>query len=158
MLARSYFLVLASGHNNEEINKARRHIESHKQQALNEHRKMCSSISNNTESSDGRVEDIKRHTSEEIVSNVLITSYLLDRNSGTNRNLLSKSVTMTQDSVEQVRTLHSSYQPFITLGSTILHRFLKEILLGRKPDVSSRDQMSAEPVLRMLRNRQEGSN
>ena len=155
ILARSYFLVLASDHNDEEINKARRHIESHEQQALDEHKRMCSSTSNGIESSDGRVEDIKRRISEEIVSNVLTTSYLLDRNSGTNRNLLSRSVAMTQDTVEQVRTLHSSYQPSITLGATVLRRFLKEILLGRKHDVLSRDQMSAEPVLRMLQSRQE---
>lgn len=39
VLARSYFLVLASSHNNEEINEARKHIKSHEQQALDEHKK-----------------------------------------------------------------------------------------------------------------------
>lgn len=52
ILARSYFLVLASSRNNEEINEARKHIKSHEQQALDEHRRMCST--SNTESSDTR--------------------------------------------------------------------------------------------------------
>lgn len=150
LLARSYFLVLASGHNNEEINKARRHIESHEQQALDEHRRMCSSTSNGTESSDGRVDDITRRISEEIVSNVLTTAYLLDKQSGTNRNLLNKSVAMTQDSVRQVRKFHSSYN----LGAVVLNRSLREVLLGSTLDSSSRQQVSAEPVLKMLRNEQ----
>ena len=41
ILARSYFLVLISSRNNEEINEARKHIKSHEQQALDEHRRMC---------------------------------------------------------------------------------------------------------------------
>lgn len=52
ILARSYFLVLASSHNNEEINEVRKHIESHEQQALDEHRRMCNT--SNIESSDTR--------------------------------------------------------------------------------------------------------
>ena len=107
VLARSYFLVLASSHNNEEINEARRHIESHEQQALDEHRRMCST--NNTESSDSGLDDITRRISEEVVCNVLITAYLLDKKSDVNKNLLSKSVFMTQDSVRRVRRFHSSY-------------------------------------------------
>ena len=71
ILARSYFLVLISSHNDEEINEARRHIESHEQQALDEHRRMCST--SNIESSGSKVDDITRCISEEIVSNVLTT-------------------------------------------------------------------------------------
>lgn len=151
LLARSYFLVLASGHNNEEINKARRHIESHEQQALDDHKRMCST--SNTESSDSKVDDITRRISEEIVSNVFTTAYLLDKNSDTNRNLLSKSVAMTQDSVRQVRKFHSSYN----LGAVVLNRFLREVLFGRTLDSSSRQQVSAEPVLKMLRKEQTDS-
>lgn len=148
LLARSYFLVLASGHNNEEINKARRHIESHEQQALDEHRRMCNT--SNIESSDSKVDDIMRRISEEIVSNVLTTAYLLDKKSGTNRNLLSNTVAMTQDSVRQVRKFHSSYN----LGAVVLNRFLREVLLGHALDSLSRQQVSAEPVLKMLRKEQ----
>lgn len=150
VLARSYFLVLASSHNNEEINEVRKHIESHEQQALDEHRRMCST--SNTESSDSKVDDITRRISEEIVSNVLTTAYLLDKKSGTNRNLLSKSVTMTQDSIRRVRGLR--FQHSINLGAVVLHRFLSEALPGRSLDVSSRQQVSAEPVLKMLRKEQ----
>ena len=114
---------------------------------------MCSTSS--TESSDSRTEYIKRHISEEIVCNVSIASYLLDKKSGASKNLLSKSITMTQDSVRQVKGLR--FQHSTDLGAVVLHRFLEETLLGRKPDVSSRDQMSAEPVLRMLRGKHEDS-
>ena len=154
ILARSYFLVLASSRNNEEINEARKHIKSHEQQALDEHRRMCNT--NNIESSDSKVDDITRRISEEIVSNVLTTAYLLDKNSGTNRNLLNKSVAMTHDSVRRVRRFHSSYyHPSINLGAVVLHRFLREALPGRSLDSSARQQVSAEPVLRMLLNRQQ---
>ena len=149
LLARSYFLVLVSGHNNEEINEARRHIESHEQQALDEHRRMCST--NNTESSDSGLDDITRRISEEVVCNVLITAYLLDKKSGTNRNLFNKSVAMTQDSVRQVRKFYSFYN----LGAVVLNRFLRGVLLGRTLDSSSRQQVSAEPVLKMLPSRQQ---
>jgi hypothetical protein len=150
ILAKSYFLVLASSRNDEEINEVRKHIESHEQQALDEHRRMCST--SNIESSDSKVDDITRRISEEIVSNVLTTAYLLDKKSGTNRNLLSKSVTMTQDSIRRVRGLR--FQHSINLGAVVLHRFLSEVLPGRSLDVSSRQQVSAEPVLKMLRKEQ----
>lgn len=52
ILARSYFLVLISSHNDEEINEVRKHIDSYEQQALDEHRRMCNT--SNTESSDTR--------------------------------------------------------------------------------------------------------
>jgi hypothetical protein len=153
ILAKSYFLVLSSSHNDEEINEARRHIKSHKQQALDEYKRMCST--SNTESSDSELDDITRRISEEIVSNVLITAYLLDKKLGTNRNLLNKSVAMTQDSVRQVRKLHSSYySPSIDLGAVVLHRFLSEVLPGRLLDAPSRHQVSAEPVLKMIRKEQ----
>jgi hypothetical protein len=153
ILAKSYFLVLSSSHNDEEINEARRHIKSHKQQALDEYKRMCST--SNTESSDSELDDIMRRISEEIVSNVLITAYLLDKKLGTNRNLLNKSVAMTQDSVRQVRKLHSSYySPSIDLGAVVLHRFLSEVLPGRLLDAPSRHQVSAEPVLKMIRKEQ----
>lgn len=148
LLARSYFLVLVSGHNNEEINEDRRHIESHEQQALDEHRRMCNT--SNTESSDSKVDDITRRISEEIVSNVFTTAYLLDKNSDTNRNLLNKSVAMTHDSVRRARKFHSFYN----LGAVVLNRFLREVLFGRSLDSLSRQQVSAEPVLKMLRNEQ----
>lgn len=150
ILARSYFLVLISSHNDEEINEVRKHIDSYEQQALDEHRRMCST--SNIESSDSKVDDITRRISEEIVSNVLTTAYLLDKKSGTNRNLLSKSVTMTQDSIRRVRGLR--FQHSINLGAVVLHRFLSEVLPGRSLDVSSRQQVSAEPVLKMLRKEQ----
>ena len=150
VLAKSYFLVLASRCNDEEINDVRKHIESHEQQALDGHRRMCNT--SNTESSDSKVDDITRRISEEIVSNVLTTAYLLDKKSGTNRNLLSKSVTMTQDSIRRVRGLR--FQHSINLGAVVLHRFLSEVLPGRSLDVSSRQQVSAEPVLKMLRKEQ----
>jgi len=57
---------------------------------------------------------------------------------------------MTQDSVRQVRKFHSSYN----LGAVVLNRFLREVLFGRSLDVSSRQQVSAEPVLKMLRKEQ----
>ena len=69
ILARSYFLVLISSHNDEEINESRRHIESSNQQALDEHRRMCGT--SNTESTDSGVDDIMRRISEEVVYNVL---------------------------------------------------------------------------------------
>ena len=150
ILARSYFLVLISSHNDEEINEVRKHIDSYEQQALDEHRRMCNT--SNIESSDSKVDDITRRISEEIVSNVLTTAYLLDKKSGTNRNLLSKSVTMTQDSIRRVRGLR--FQHSINLGAVVLHRFLSEVLPGRSLDVSSRQQVSAEPVLKMLRKEQ----
>lgn len=150
LLARSYFLVLVSGHNNEEINEARRHIESHEQQALDEHRRMCGT--SNTEGIDSGVDDITRRISEEVVYNVLITAYLLDKKLGTNKNLLSNSVAMTQDSIRRVRGLR--FQHSINLGAVVLHRFLSEVLPGRSLDVSSRQQVSAEPVLKMLRKEQ----
>lgn len=150
VLAKSYFLVLASSRNDEEINEVRKHIESHEQQALDEHRRMCNT--SNIESSDSKVDDIMRRISEEIVSNVLTTAYLLDKKSGTNRNLLSKSVTMTQDSIRRVRGLR--FQHSINLGAVVLHRFLSEVLPGCSLDVSSRQQVSAEPVLKMLRKEQ----
>ena len=154
ILARSYFLVLISSRNNEEINEARKHIKSHEQQALDNHRRMCST--SNTESSDSGLDDITRRISEEVVCNVLITAYLLDKKSDVNKNLLSKLVFMTQDSVRRVRRFHSSYyHPSINLGAVILHRFLREVLLGRTPDSSSRQQVSAEPVLKMLPSRQQ---
>lgn len=71
ILARSYFLVLISSHNDEEINETRKHIKSHEQQSLDEHRRMCNT--SNTESSDSKVDDITRRISEEIVSSVLTT-------------------------------------------------------------------------------------
>lgn len=71
VLAKSYFLVLISSRNNEEINEARKHIKSHEQQALDNHRRMCST--SNTESSDSELDDITRRISEEIVSNILTT-------------------------------------------------------------------------------------
>lgn len=144
VLAKSYFLVLASSRNDEEINEVRKHIESHEQQALDEHRRMCST--SNIESSDSGLDDITRRISEEVVCNVLITAYLLDKKSGTNRNLLNKSVAMTQDSVRQVRKFHSYYN----LGAVVLNRPLREVLLGSTLDSSSRQQVSAEPVLRLL--------
>lgn len=150
ILARSYFLVLISSHNDEEINESRRHIESSNQQALDEHRRMCGT--SNTESTDSGVDDIMRRISEEVVYNVLTTAYLLNKKSGTNRNLLNKSVAMTQDSVRRVRKLHF---PSIDLGAVVLNRFLREVLLGRTLDSSSYQQVSAEPVLRMLPNRQQ---
>lgn len=150
ILARSYFLVLISSHNDEEINESRRHIESSNQQALDEHRRMCGT--SNTESTDSGVDDIMRRISEEVVYNVLTTAYLLNKKSGTNRNLLNKSVAMTQDSVRRVRKLHF---PSIDLGAVVLNRFLREVLLGRTLDSSSHQQVSAEPVLRMLPNRQQ---
>lgn len=151
ILARSYFLVLASSRNDEEINEARKHIKSHEQQALDEHKRMCST--SNTESSDSELDDITRRISEEVICNVLTTAYLLDKKSGTNRNLLNKSVAMTQDSVRQVRKFHSSYN----LGAVVLNRFLREVLFGRTLDSSSRQQVSAEPVLKMLRKEQTDS-
>jgi hypothetical protein len=154
ILARSYFLVLISSHNDEEINEVRKHIDSYEQQALDEHRRMCNT--SNIESSDSKVDDITRRISEEIVSNVLTTAYLLDKKSDVNKNLLSKLVFMTQDSVRRVRRFHSSYyHPSINLGAVILHRFLREVLLGRTLDSSSRQQVSAEPVLKMLPSRQQ---
>ena len=144
VLAKSYFLVLASSRNDEEINEVRKHIESHEQQALDEHRRMCNT--SNIESSDSKVDDITRRISEEIVSNVLTTAYLLDKKSGTNRNLLSNTVAMTQDFVRRVRKFHSSYN----LGAVVLNGFLREVLLGSTLDSSSRQQVSAEPVLRLL--------
>lgn len=153
ILARSYFLALSSSHNDEEINEARKHIKSHEQQAPMTTKRMCST--SNTESSDSELDDITRRISEEIVSNVLITAYLLDKKLGTNRNLLNKSVAMTQDSVRQVRKLHSSYySPSIDLGAVVLHRFLSEVLPGRLLDAPSRHQVSAEPVLKMIRKEQ----
>lgn len=149
LLARSYFLVLASDHNDEEINKARRHIESHEQQALDEHRRMCGT--SNTEGTDSGVDDIMRRISKEVVYNVLTTAYLLDKKSGTSKNLLSKSVAMTHDSVKRVRKLHF---PSIDLGAVVLHRFLSEVLPGRSFDDPSRQQVSAEPALRLLWSRQ----
>ena len=148
VLAKSYFLVLASSRNDEEINEVRKHIESHEQQALDEHRRMCNT--SNIESSDSKVDDIMRRISEEIVSNVLTTAYLLDKKSGTNRNLLSNTVAMTQDSVRQVRKFHSSYN----LGAVVLNRSLREVLLGSTLDSSPRQQVSAEPVLRLLQSGQ----
>lgn len=148
ILARSYFLVLASSRNDEEINEARKHIKSHEQQALDEHKRMCST--SNTESSDSELDDITRRISEEVICNVLTTAYLLDKKSGTNRNLLNKSVAMTQDSVRQVRKFHSSYN----LGAVVLNRFLREVLLGRTLDAPSRQEVSAEPALRLLRSEQ----
>lgn len=150
ILARSYFLVLISSHNDEEINEARKHIESHEQQALDKHRSMYST--SNTESSDGRLDDIMKHISEEIVSNVLTTAYLLDKKSGMNKNLLSKSVAMTQDSVRRVRG--PRFQHSTNLGAVVLYRFLSEVLLGCTLDDSSRQEVSAEPVLRLLESRQ----
>ena len=151
VLARSYFLVPASSHNNEEINEVRKHIESHEQQALDEHRRMCNT--SNTESSDSKVDDITRRISEEIVSNVLTTAYLLDKKSGVSKSLLGKSVTMTQDSVRRARRFYSSYN----LGAVVLNRFLREVLFGLTLDSSSRQQVSAEPVLKMLRKEQTDS-
>lgn len=151
VLAKSYFLVLASRRNDEEINDVRKHIESHEQQALDGYRRMCNT--SNIESSDSKVDDITRRISEEVVCNVLITAYLLDKKSGTNRNLLSKSVAMTQDSIRRVRKFHSSYN----LGAVVLNRFLREVLFGRTLDSSSRQQVSAEPVLKMLRKEQTDS-
>lgn len=114
---------------------------------------MCST--SNTESSDSKVDDITRRISEEIVSNVLITAYLLDKKSGTNRNLLNKSVAMTHDSVRQVRKSHFPYyRPSTEVGSVVLYRFLNEVLPGRSLDDPSRHQVSAEPALRLLRNRE----
>ena len=153
ILAKSYFLVLSSSHNDEEINEARRHIKSHKQQALDEYKRMCST--SNTESSDSELDDITRRISEEIVSNVLITAYLLDKKLGTNRNLLNKSVAMTQDSIRRVRGLR--FQHSINLGAVVLHRFLSEVLPGRLLDAPSRHQVSAEPVLKMIRKEQTDS-
>lgn len=152
VLAKSYFLVLASSRNDEEINEVRKHIESHEQQALDEHRRMCGT--SNTESTDSGVDDIMRRISEEVVYNVLTTAYLLNKKSGTNRNLLNNSVAMTQDSVRRVRKLHF---PSIDLGAVVLNRFLREVLLGRTLDSSSRQQVSAEPVLKMLRKEQTDS-
>lgn len=149
ILARSYFLVLASSRNDEEINEARKHIKSHEQQALDEHKRMCST--SNTEGTDSGVDDITRRISEEVVYNVLTTAYLLDKKSGTSKNLLNKSVAMTQDSVRRVRKLHF---PSIDLGAVVLHRFLGEVLPGRSFDDPSRQQVSAEPVLRLLWSRQ----
>ena len=149
ILARSYFLVLSSSHNDEEINEARRHIKSHEQQALMSTKRMCST--SNTESSDSELDDITRRISEEVVYNVLITAYLFDKKSGMNKNLLSKSVTMTQDSIRRVRKLHF---PSIDLGAVVLHRFLSEVLLGRMLDAPSRQEVSAEPALRLLRSEQ----
>ena len=60
---------------------------------------------------------------------------------------------MTQDSVRQVRKFHSSYN----LGAVVLNRFLREVLFGRTLDSSSRQQVSAEPVLKMLRKEQTDS-
>lgn len=148
VLAKSYFLVLASSRNDEEINEVRKHIESHEQQALDEHRRMCNT--SNIESSDSGLDDITRRILEEVVCNVLTTAYLLDKKSGTNRNLLNKSVAMTQDSVRQARKFHSSYN----LGAVVLNRFLREVLLGSTLDSSSRQQVSAEPVLRLLQSGQ----
>lgn len=153
VLAKSYFLVLASSRNDEEINEVRKHIESHEQQALDEHRRMCNT--SNIESSDSKVDDIMRRISEEIVSNVLTTAYLLDKKSGMNKNLLSKSVTMTQDSIRRVRGLR--FQHSTNLGAVVLHGFLSEVLPGHSLDVSSRQQVSAEPVLKMLRKEQTDS-
>ena len=149
ILARSYFLVLASSRNDEEINEARKHIKSHEQQALDEHKRMCST--SNTEGTDSGVDDITRRISEEVVYNVLTTAYLLDKKSGTSKNLLNKSVAMTQDSVRRVRKLHF---PSIDLGAVVLHRFLREVLLGRMLDAPSRQEVSAEPALRLLRSEQ----
>lgn len=149
ILAKSYFLVLASSRNNEEINEVRKHIKSHEQQALDEHRRMCGT--SNTEGSDSELDDIMRRISKEVVYNVLTTAYLLDKKSGTNRNLLNKSVAMTQDSVRQVRKFHSFYN----LGAVVLNRFLRGVLLGRTLDSSSRQQVSAEPVPKMLPSRQQ---
>lgn len=152
ILARSYFLVLISSHNDKEINESRRHIESSNQQALDEHRRMCGTTSS-TEGIDSGVDDIMRRISEEIVSNVFTTAYLLDKNSDTNRNLLNKSVAMTHDSVRRARKFHSSYN----LGAVVLNRFLREVLFGCTLDSSSRQQVSAEPVLKMLRKEQTDS-
>ena len=112
ILARSYLLVLISSHNNEEINESRRHIESSNQQSLDEHRRMCGTSS--TEGIDSGVDDIMRRISEEVVYNVLITAYLLDKKLGTSKNLLNNSVAMTHDSVRRVRKLHF---PSIDLGA-----------------------------------------
>ena len=151
ILARSYFLVLISSHNDEEINEARSHIKSHKQQALDEHRRMCNT--SNTEGTDSGVDDILRRVSEEVVYNVLTTAYLLDKKSGTSKNLLSNSVAMTQDSVRRVRGLRFQYST--SLGPVVLHRFLNEVLLGHSLDDSSRQEVSAEPVLRTSQSRQQ---
>ena len=151
ILTRSYFLALSSSHNDEEINESRRHIESSNQQALDEHRRMCGT--SNTEGTDSGVDDIMRRISEEVVYNVLTTAYLLDKKSGTSKNLLSNSVAMTQDSVRRVRGLRFQYST--SLGPVVLHRFLNEVLLGHSLDDSSRQEVSAEPVLRTLQSRQQ---
>lgn len=151
ILARSYFLVLISSHNDEEINESRRHIESSNQQALDEHRRMCGT--SNTEGTDSGVDDIMRRISEEVVYNVLTTAYLLDKKLGTSKNLLNNSVAMTHDSVRRVRKFHSSYN----LSAVVLNRFLREVLFGRTLDSSSRQQVSAEPVLKVLRKEQTDS-
>jgi hypothetical protein len=150
ILARSYFLVLISSHNDEEINEVRKHIESHEQQALDEHRRMCNT--SNIESRDRKVDDITRRISEEIVSNVLTTAYLIDKKLGTSKNLLNNSVAMTQDSVRRLRKLHL---PSIDLGAVVLYRFLSKVLPGRSLDSSARQQVYAEPVLRTLLSRQQ---
>ena len=103
---------------------------------FDEHRRMCGT--SNTESTDSGVDDIMRRISEEVVYNVLTTAYLLNKKSGTNRNLLNNSVAMTQDSVRRVRKLHF---PSIDLGAVVLNRFLREVLLGRTLDSSSHQQV-----------------
>lgn len=149
VLAKSYFLVLISSHNDKEINNARKNIEPYKQRVLDEYESVYTNIKDSS-----KVDEIMEHISGEITANTLTTAYLLDKS--VSRGLFDRSVRMMQESSKDAGEIASSQQQSVSLGAVLLAIFLKETLLNETFSDLSPWQVSSEPVLNLLKSGRTG--
>lgn len=149
VLAKSYFLVLISANGDKEINDARKNIDPYRLGVLDEFKSVYTNTKNNS-----KVNEIMEHISNEITANTLTAAYLLDKS--VSRGLFYRLVRMMQESSKEAGEIASARQQSVSLGAVMLNVFLSETLSDQTPKDLSLQQVSAEPVFRLMKARQTG--
>lgn len=149
VLAKSYFLVLISANGDKEINDARKNIDPYRLRVLDEFKSVYTNTKNNS-----KVNEIMEHISNEITANTLTAAYLLDKS--VSRGLFYRLVRMMQESSKEAGEIASARQQSVSLGAVMLNVFLSETLSNQTPKDLSLQQVSAEPVFRLMKAGQTG--
>jgi len=149
VLAKSYFLVLISANGDKEINDARKNIDPYRLGVLDEFKSVYTNTKNNS-----KVNEIMEHISNEITANTLTAAYLLDKS--VSRGLFYRLVRMMQESSKEAGEIASARQQSVSLGAVMLSVFLSETLSNQTPKDLSLQQVSAEPVFRLMKAGQTG--
>ena len=144
VLAKSHFLVLISSNSDKEIDDARKSINLYKQRILDEYESNYTSIKDSS-----KVDEIMEHISNEITANTLTAAYLLDKS--VSRGLFYRLVRMMQESSKEAGEIASARQQSVSLGAVMLNVFLSETLSDQTPKDLSLQQVSAEPVFRLMK-------